>query len=133
MCPDGTGESADISVGDAWFREVGNGFAGASLVLTRTDKGRELMEQMEQAGRLTVSRCSEGELYKSQQGLLRRQRHVFVKIFWLRVLGMAAPSFRGYPLFRKYLRLGLGRCLVSFWRTYRWIRIRRKTVGAFGR
>ena len=121
MCPDGTGESADISVGDAWNREIDKDFDGASLVLIRTDKGRELMGMMQRAGRLTVSESSEEDLYNAQKGLLRRQRHVFVKVFWLRFLGEGAPSFRGYPLFRKYLRLGLSRCLVSFWQTGRWI------------
>lgn len=120
MCPDSTGESADISVGDAWNRETGNDFAGASLVLTRTDKGREFIDQMIRAGRLTASQATEEDLHNAQKGLLNRHRHVFVKVFWLRVLGMTAPSFRGYPLFRNYLRLGLSRCLVSFWRTGRW-------------
>ena len=121
MCPDGTGEFADISVGDAWNRETGNGFAGASLVLARTDKGREYLKQMMQADRLTASKGTEEDLYNAQNGLLRRHRHVFIKIFWLRLLGMARPSFNNYPLFRIFLRLGLRRCMVSFWRTGRWI------------
>jgi len=126
LCPDGTGESADISVGDAWNRETGNGFEGASLVLIRTDKGQEFMDQMTRAERLSVSQGTVEDLYKAQQGLLRRQRHVFAKIFWLRTLGMVAPSFKGLSLFKNYLHLGLSRCLSSFWRTGRWIWSRRK-------
>ncbi len=120
MCPDGTGEFADISVGDAWNRKTGNDFSGASLVITRTDKGQDWIEQMIQTNQLTASKCSEEELYNAQVGLLQRYRHVFIKIFWLRILGLTAPSFRGYPLFRKYLDLGFKRVLFSFWRTGRW-------------
>ena len=120
LCPDGSGESADISVGDAWHRELSDDFPGASLVLVRTDKGRKMIEKMVQLERLAVSKCRESDLYDAQFGLLLRQRHVFIKVFWLRLLGMMSPEYKGYPLFRKYLRLGLARCVYSFYRTGRW-------------
>lgn len=41
-CIDYTNELADISIGDAWFMEK-EGEMGWSLVLTRTEKGEELM------------------------------------------------------------------------------------------
>lgn len=129
LCPDGTGESADISVGDAWHRELSDDFPGASLVLVRTDRGRDMIEKMVQAKRLTASQCKDSDLYVAQLGLLRRQRHVFIKVFWLRLLGMMSPVYKDYPLFKKYLQLGLSRCVNSFYHTGKWfLSIKRQRI-----
>ncbi len=120
MCPDGTGESADISVGDAWFRKISDGYPGSSLVLVRTERGQDVISSMENKKYITLTECDKANIYTGQKGLLNRQRHVFIKIFWLRMLFMTYPKFDGYPLIRNYIKLGANRCFAAAWTTGRW-------------
>ena len=41
LCPDGTGELADLSCGDPWYREILEDEPGHSLVVVRTERGKE--------------------------------------------------------------------------------------------
>ena len=50
ICPDHTGEFADIAVGDPWYRQFGKDEVGTSLVLARTLKGRDIIEKALSAG-----------------------------------------------------------------------------------
>jgi coenzyme F420 hydrogenase subunit beta len=54
MCPDMTNELADISVGDAWFPEFKKSKLGESIVITRTWKGQEILNQARRAGTLLL-------------------------------------------------------------------------------
>ena len=45
LCVDHTGEFADISVGDPWYRDVGAGDPGRSLVLARTTHGQQILKE----------------------------------------------------------------------------------------
>src|SRR5258708_16493215 len=40
LCPDGLGQSADISCGDAWERFTDTPDPGRSIVIVRTERGR---------------------------------------------------------------------------------------------
>ena len=50
LCPDSTAEFADISCGDPWYRPIEEGEMGSSLVLARTERGREIVEGAIRAG-----------------------------------------------------------------------------------
>lgn len=50
LCPDGTGEFADISCGDPWYREIKEHETGYSLALARTQRGREILHAAIDAG-----------------------------------------------------------------------------------
>src|ERR1019366_2417540 len=43
LWPDGTGELADITCGDPWYEEPDGKNPGFSLVVARTDRGREII------------------------------------------------------------------------------------------
>jgi coenzyme F420 hydrogenase subunit beta len=43
MCPDETNEFADISIGDAWLRELKNSKNGHSIVVARTKHGEDIL------------------------------------------------------------------------------------------
>ena len=51
VCLDHTGEFADISVGDPWYRPIAEGEAGRSLVLVRTERGRAVLRRAMEADR----------------------------------------------------------------------------------
>lgn len=54
MCPDHTGELADLSLGDAWLPELKGQKLGESLILTRTEAGERLLSLERSAGALFV-------------------------------------------------------------------------------
>ena len=47
---DHTGEFADISVGDPWYREIREGEAGSSLIIARTEAGRDYITNAIESG-----------------------------------------------------------------------------------
>ncbi len=54
VCADHTGEMADVSVGDPWYREIPPGEPGRSLVVVRTERGREVVRKAIAAGALVL-------------------------------------------------------------------------------
>ncbi|MFW5955258.1 MAG: Coenzyme F420 hydrogenase/dehydrogenase, beta subunit C-terminal domain, partial [Rhodothermales bacterium] len=53
LCPDGVGELADVSVGDAWNRHAHDN-PGLSYVITRTDVGDALVRKAQEHGYLSL-------------------------------------------------------------------------------
>lgn len=99
VCADHTGESADVSVGDPWYRPVQAGEAGRSLVLVRTEQGRRMIRQAVEAGYLELERRESWVLPASQQHLLRTRGSIWgrVTVSWL--AGVAAPTHLQMKLF----------------------------------
>ncbi len=100
LCPDHTGELADLSVGDPWYRPVEPGDTGRSLILVRTDKGRELLRSAIRSGAIIAERVAPGVLPASQPNLLRTRGAVAARIASLRLAGYPFPRFRGFPMWR---------------------------------
>ena len=65
LCPDGTGEDADLSCGDSWYREPQESEPGSSLVLVRTEKGRRLLKDAIHAGYLHLVPADPWKLLES--------------------------------------------------------------------
>ena len=104
VCPDHTGELADLSVGDPWYHgEPPAGEPGRSLVVVRTERGRRFLAAALAAGALVLERADPSTLPRSQPNLLRVRGAVFGRVLTSRLLGAAAPRFRGFRLFTVWL------------------------------
>jgi coenzyme F420 hydrogenase subunit beta len=104
VCADHTGEFADVAVGDPWYRQIPEGEPGRSLVLARTDRGRAFIERAVAEGYLVLESADPGILAASQPELLKTRGAVWGRILATRLLGVAAPRYRGMPMLRFWLR-----------------------------
>ncbi|HED66460.1 MAG TPA: coenzyme F420 hydrogenase [Planctomycetes bacterium] len=131
VCPDHTGEFADIAVGDPWYREVEEGDEGRSLVLVRTERGRELVRAAMASGHIHLERREPSVLPAAQPNLERTRGAIWGRILVTRLLGAAAPRYRGIAMFpswwkRLNLREKLGSLLGTAKRTFKkQLRVRR--------
>lgn len=99
VCPDHTGEFADLSVGDPWYHgEIPLDEPGRSLVVVRTERGRRFLAAAVAAGVLVLERVDPSVLPRSQPNLLHVRGAVFGRVLVSRLLGAAAPRFRGFSL-----------------------------------
>lgn len=105
LCPDGTSEFADISCGDPWYREIEESELGKSLVLVRTKKGREIVRGALQAGYVQLQAINPQALDFSQRELKLKRGAIWGRLLTMRALGIPAPRFRGFFLFRNWLKI----------------------------
>ncbi|HEX2029450.1 MAG TPA: Coenzyme F420 hydrogenase/dehydrogenase, beta subunit C-terminal domain [Nitriliruptorales bacterium] len=103
VCADHTGELADVSVGDPWYRPIPPGEPGRSLVLVRTERGREIVREARASGTLLLERADPQVVTASQPNLLRARGSVWGRVVTSRAVGVAAPQFRRMPMFRFWI------------------------------
>jgi coenzyme F420 hydrogenase subunit beta len=125
LCPDGTGEDADISCGDPWYRQVRDGEPGSSVVLVRTERGREIIRGAMEAGYVQLGPATARKLLDSQPNLLAKRGAIGGRVAALRVFGVPAPKLKGFRLFKNWLCLPLGDKFRSTFGTVRRILTRR--------
>lgn len=113
LCPDGTGESADISCGDPWYREVNTGEPGRTLIVARTQKGKRILERAVGAGYLEVSELSVDHLERSQENLLKKRQAIWGRLLALRLLLVPVPHLRGFSTVTNWACLPLSEKLKS--------------------
>lgn len=107
LCPDGLGRVADIACGDAWEQYAQDGDPGRSLVLVRTERGRELLEKARRSGYTTLERTGADNVLRAQVSLLGRRRALFGRLAAFRILGVPVPLYRGFSLFHSWRHIGL--------------------------
>jgi coenzyme F420 hydrogenase subunit beta len=105
LCPDGTSEFADISCGDPWYREPAAGDPGRSLILVRTQRGREILKAAAEAGFLYMERVEPAVLESSQINLLMKRRAIWGRLIAMKGFGLPVPTYNGFPLFQNWLEL----------------------------
>jgi coenzyme F420 hydrogenase subunit beta len=125
ICPDHTGEFADLSVGDPWYRPVREGEAGRSLVVVRSEAGRDALHAALRDGALEGHPIPVERLPESQPSLASTRGAVWARVLTMRLAGLPAPSYRGLPSFRLWLGLGARAKISSVTGTVRRIRRRR--------
>lgn len=107
ICPDGTGEFADVICADAWYSKNGSPDfeerEGRSLLITRTDEGESLVQEALRMGAIEASDFSVKDIGPIQPYQLNRKQVVLGRILatWLRT-GWA-PRYRGLGLFKASL------------------------------
>lgn len=125
LCPDGTGEFADIACGDPWYREIQEGALGSSLVVVRTERGRRIVREAMEAGYIHLKPGTSEMLVESQRNLLSKRSSIWGRSAAFKVIGQPAPKMPGYNLFKLWLRIPLKEKARSFLGTLRRI-IQRK-------
>jgi coenzyme F420 hydrogenase subunit beta len=123
LCPDGTGEFADLVCGDAWYGEDGypdfDEREGRSLVLSRTALGEQLLQQARAAGAVTTAPEPVDAIDAMQP--YQRTRKQVVLGRWLAV-GLRTgvwPRFRGLHLGAALRSGGWMPALRNAWGTFR--------------
>lgn len=105
ICPDGVGESADISVCDYWEVDeqgypVFDDAAGRSGLLVRTERGRALVREAREAGVIAGEMLGADHIAAVQPGQTWRRRNLFGRLVGARLAGAQIPIYRGFPLTR---------------------------------
>ncbi|MHC4742438.1 MAG: Coenzyme F420 hydrogenase/dehydrogenase, beta subunit C-terminal domain [Planctomycetota bacterium] len=113
LCPDSTGEFADIACGDPWYRRGEDDDPGRSLIIARTARGREFLRRATEAGYLELEKAPPEVLPASQKSLLRKRRHLFGRLVALKILRIPTPRFKGFSLLRNWIYLPTAEKLKS--------------------
>lgn len=106
LCPDHTGEFADISVGDPWYREIEDGEAGSSLVISRTTRGAEILADAALNEIIKISPVDHSCLPASQPYLINVAGMIWGRILALKlvsVFGVGVPQLTGKEFFSIWL------------------------------
>jgi coenzyme F420 hydrogenase subunit beta len=107
LCPDGLGQVADISCGDAWESYQENGDAGRSLVLVRTLRGQEILRRAIAAHYVELVPVTPATVLAAQDNLLRRRQELFGRLLALKLFMIPVTKFPGFSIFRGWLGLPL--------------------------
>jgi len=94
-CHDLTSELADISLGDAWLREVREtDNIGTSVIIVRSSKGVEVLASMKRDNEISLRAISYKKVIESQQGVLARKKvGVGARMKLLRFLSKPVPEY----------------------------------------
>lgn len=111
LCVDGTGEHADISVGDYWEADA-NGFPvfdealGNSVVIARTERGAEILRAAAQDGVVALAAVDLDDVARVQPLQTLRRQTLAGRLAGRRLAGKSTPRYAGYGL--------LSRAIVHF-------------------
>lgn len=107
LCPDGTAVHADISCGDPWYRSIQENEAGYSLVIVRTEKGKEILKGAIDSGYLSMKRVDIQKLIDSQEGLLQKRKEIWGRLFMMKIFGIPVPLYPDFFLFEQWRSLSV--------------------------
>ena len=118
MCADHTGELADISIGDPWYRAIASGEKGSSLVVVRTRRGQRILREAIANGFVSAEKRPLSTLPDSQENLLRVRGAIWGRTITLWALRVPFPRYNGLKLFPVWVKqLSLREKLQSFYGT----------------
>jgi coenzyme F420 hydrogenase subunit beta len=82
-CEDIVGETADVSLGDAWLPEYVSDGRGTNIVVTRHPDLQVLLAGASNGGRITLQPLPAGDVRRSQQSNFRHRRDDLAYRLWL--------------------------------------------------
>lgn len=126
ICPDHTGELADISVGDLWNHEYDENDIGQSIVLIRTKRGEDIFKEVIENNYLHVSKATNESLEKSQPNLKETRSTIWGRLIAMKISGLPLPVFEELNLFQCWLiNLTLKQKLKSILSTLKRIHVKK--------
>jgi coenzyme F420 hydrogenase subunit beta len=114
LCPDSTGEFADISCGDPWYCDIESDDPGRSLVLVRTKHGRKLVREAMEAGYVKLQKAKPCILGQSQQSVHFKRSQLWARLKVMSFAQIPVPEYIGFSLFRNWLKLSFVEKIKSF-------------------
>lgn len=109
ICPDHTGEFADLSVGDPWYREIAEDEPGRSLVVVRTPRGQEALDRALRDGALQGGPIDKRYLPEAQPHLQMARGAVWARVLTMRLAGLRTPLYENLPSARLWWSLSFER------------------------
>ncbi len=97
LCPDSTGEFADISIGDPWYRETNND-PGRSLILVRTKIGIVFFNKKEFTNFIKYEQSFQNRLPESQKSIYNRRCQIWGRLLVLSLLQIPIPVYLNFAL-----------------------------------
>ncbi len=99
ICPDHIGEFADIAVADAWHHPVSDDQPGLSVMIARTMRGREILEQAVLEGFLEVEKVSPEILLLCRPDQAAYQGRLWARVQTLKAMRVPVPDYQRFRLF----------------------------------
>jgi coenzyme F420 hydrogenase subunit beta len=94
MCPDQTGELADISLGDAWLPEFRSDKIGKSIIITRTKVAEDMLSEMASSKLISLKQVSHEKVKQSQSLNLKfKKDDLSTRLNMIRFFGRQVPNF----------------------------------------
>ncbi|NHC11101.1 Coenzyme F420 hydrogenase/dehydrogenase, beta subunit C-terminal domain [Stutzerimonas degradans] len=119
ICPDGIGEFADIVCADGWEGDE-KGYPsfeerdGNSLILIRTDKGRELFRNAEANGVVQAEAFDTAGIFAIQPFQYYRRTTILPRLWAMKLLMFKTPSYKGFELGKGIREIGLYQSFKAF-------------------
>ena len=133
ICPDGTGELADLVCADAWYGNEGypdfSEREGRSLIISRAMKGEELLQECIKNSIIVSEEIKIQEISKMQPYQEERKKLIFSRISALRFVFKEIPRYRGLSLFKVATKVSLFKNFKSFFGMIRRIILSSKKIG----
>lgn len=103
ICVDGTGESADVAVGDFWESDeagypVFEDTDGRSVVIARSTRGLRIIEECLEEGLLELRPINLDDVAKIQPLQVKRRLTLPGRLLGRILTGQEVPKYRGYNL-----------------------------------
>jgi len=94
MCPDQTGELADISLGDAWLPELRSDKIGESIIITRTKAAESMLSAMASSRVISLMQVSPEKVKQSQfLNLKFKKDDLSTRLNMIMFFGRQVPDF----------------------------------------
>ena len=106
---DFTNELTDISVGDAWHPKYEKQRKGFSIVIARTDVGKQLLEEMQKKDLVGLESISEEDALGMHGHMIDfKKRGAFIRFKFRKMFGKKIPDFGYLPR-----KISLGRIMIE--------------------
>ncbi len=126
ICPDGTGEFADVVCADAWYGKDGypdfEEQAGRSLVLGRTAIGAALINEAANKQSIVINPLPVEEIAKMQPYQQHRKSVVLARWIASKLVNKFAPSYQNLGLIRASFKVSPMNWLRNGYGTYKRVR-----------
>ena len=123
ICPDGTGEFADIACADAWYGKDGypdfSEREGRSLIVARTAEGQALLEKALDKGVINTQPLPVKEIEAMQPYQANRKRNALARSTALWARRGDGPTFKGLRLSRIAATSSPLEQARNFWGTFK--------------
>lgn len=99
ICNDMTSELADISFGDAWLPEFKSDREGMSMIISRTERGEDLLRLAQDEGKIKLQEISKEKVLEAHRlGIIFKKRNLTARIKLLNHFGCNSMVYKSLRL-----------------------------------